>query len=793
MTSPEPPHRRNWIGRPELRREDRRLVRGEGRFVGTVSLPNTVDLVLVRSPLAHARVLGVDASAAERMPGVVAVLTAADLGPVAPMPVNPVEGADIVPVTPPPLAAERVRFAGEAVAAVVAETRAAAEDAAEAVEVEYDPMPVVASAEAALRADATVHDEAPDNVLVSWRRTEGNVDAAFASAAHVVRGIFEMPRLVAVPIETRGAVASYDASEDLLTLWLSSQDPHRPLAHLAAVLGRPRDRIRVIVRDVGGAFGSKGTLATEAAVAAIASMKLGRPVRWIEDRSENFLAAYQGRGFRADAALAVAADGRFLALRARLVADLGAYLFPTTATVPTTAAMLVTGAYATPAVDVELLGVATNRVPTGPYRGAGRPEGAYVAERLADLAARRLGLDPAEIRRRNFVPPERFPYTTPLGFTYDSGDYAAALDRACERFGYERRRAEQDRARARGRLVGLGLCTFIERAGAGLWESAEVAVEPDGGVLVRTGSTAHGQGHETTFAQIAADVFELDIGRVRVESGDTADVPEGMGTFASRSVTVGGSAVLECARAVRERATRIAARLLDVGEGDVTWRNGGAVANGRELSLAQLVAAAQDPTDLEPGESPGLSVRSRFSLPGLVFPFGAYAVAIEIDPDTGALAVDRIVAVDDAGRIVNPLLAEGQVIGSTVQGLGQALWEEMIHDEDGQPLTGNLTLYGIPGATEVPPIESEFLETPSPLNPLGAKGVGESGSIAMPAALANAVADALAPLGVEHLDPPYTPERLWRAIRSAPQRERASADIVPASEEPEKGSELDHQ
>jgi aerobic carbon-monoxide dehydrogenase large subunit len=758
-----PPVTGRWIGRPELRREDRRLVSGQGRFVGTMSQPGTAHLVLVRSPLAHARVLGVDASAAARMPGVVAVLTAADLGPLAPMPVNPAEGADVVAVSPPPLATGRVRFAGEAVAAVVAETPAAAEDAAEAVEVEYDPLPVVATPDEALRADAAVHDEAPDNVLLRWRGGDGDVDAAFAAAAHVVRGRFEMPRLVAVPIETRGALASYDAADDLLTMWLSSQDTHRPLAQLSAVLGRPPERIRVVVPDVGGAFGSKGALATEAVVAAIAAMRLGRPVRWIEDRSENFLAAYQGRGFRAHAELAVGADGRFLAVRARLLFDLGAYLFPNTAFVPVTAAVLVIGAYATPAANVEVVGVATNRVPTGPYRGAGRPEGAYVAERLADLAARELGLDPAEIRRRNLIAPDRFPYTTPLGLTYDSGQYAAALDRACERIGYDRRRAEQGQARAEGRLVGLGLSVTIERAGTGLWESGAVEVEPGGDVIVRTGSSAHGQGHETTFAQIAADVLGIDVGRVRVDAGDSAEVPEGVGTFGSRSVTVGGSAVFEAATAVRDEACRIAARMLGVEGGGVDWREGAAVAAGREVTLGEIAAAAA----ADPG-APRLSAQAQFTLPGLVFPYGAYAVAIEIDPATGALSVERIVAVDDAGRLVNPLLAEGQVIGATVQGLGQALWEEMVHDEDGQPLTGNLTLYGIAGAPEVPPIESEFLQTPSPFNPLGAKGVGESGSIALPAALANAVADALGPLGVTHLDPPYTPEKLWRAIRHAP-------------------------
>jgi carbon-monoxide dehydrogenase large subunit len=754
-----------WIGRSELRREDLRLTTGHGRFVDNVSLPGMAHMVLVRSPLAHAIILGVDTSSVTAVPGVIAVLTAADLGPHGAMPVNPVDGADVVPFPPPLLAEGRVRFVGEAVAAVVAETRAAAEDAAELVGIDYDPLPVVVHPADAIGSDVVLHERAPDNVALRWRRTVGDVAGAFATAAHVVEAHIRMPRLAAVPIETRGVVAVHDPESDFLTLYLSGQDPHRPIQQLSAVLDRPRERMRIVVRDVGGAFGSKGSLATESAVAAIASMRLGRPVKWIEDRSENFLAAHQGRGFDAVAALAVAADGTFLALRARLTADLGAYLLPATPAPPTNAAMLVTGVYATPAVDVELVGAVTNTVPTGPYRGAGRPEGAYVAERLADLAARTLGMDPVEVRRRNFIPPERFPYTTPLGFTFDSGNYAAALDRACDVFSYDERRRAQARARAEGRLVGLGLSVFIERAGAGLSEFGAAEIDSDGGVVVRTGSTAHGQGHETTFAQIAADVFGIDLGRVRVEAGDTALVPEGVGSFASRSVTVGGSAVFTACLAVREKATRVAARVLDATPDEVSWRDGTATVGDRSLSLAEIAAAAADPANVPDGEPLGLSQLSRFSLSGPVFPFGAYAVAIEIDPQTGVLTVNRVVAMDDAGRVVNPLLAEGQVIGSTVQGLGQAIFEEAVHDEEGQPLTGNLTLYGIPGASEVPPIQSEFQETPSPLNPLGAKGLGESGSIAIPAALANAVADALGPLGITHLDPPYTPEKLWRAIR----------------------------
>jgi carbon-monoxide dehydrogenase large subunit len=722
-----------WVGRGILRREDAPILRGEARYVGDLSQPDMLHMVVARSPFAHARLGAIDPAETLALPGVVTVLTAADLGRTGSMPIVPAEGAHVAAAPIPLLASDRVRFAGEPVAAVVAESRAIAEDAAELLAVDYDPLPVVADPTSALADGAAVlHAAAADNVLVRWRRTSGDVDGALAAAAHVIRGRFHLPRIAAAPIEPRGALAAYDADADLLTMWLSAQDPHRPLDHLCAVLGRDRSSIRVIVPEVGGAFGSKGTLAPEAAVAALAAMTIGHPVKWIEDRSENFLAAYQGRGQDADVELAVNADGRFLAVRARVVADLGAYLYPTTAVVPVTSAMLVTGVYATPVADVELLGVATNAVPTGPTRGAGRPEAAFVAERMADLAAAELGLDPAEIRRRNFIQPGRFPFDSPLGFTYDSGDYERALDRACALIDYESFRREQRAAEGSEGLRGIGISVFIERAGSAVWESGAVSVDASGHIVVRTGSTDHGQGHATTFAQIAADELGVDPADVEVRAGDTAEVPAGVGTFGSRSVTIGGSAVLQACREVRERARQ-------VGDGSMSLREAAAAAGGLEASV-------------------------RFEIAGPVFPFGAYIVTVRIDQGTGLVTVDRIVAVDDAGRIVNPALAEGQVVGSSVHGLGEALSEEVVVDDQGQQLTGTFAHYGILSALEVPPIQSEFQQTPSPFTILGAKGIGESGAIAVPAAVANAVADALAPLGVTHLDLPYTPERVWRAI-----------------------------
>jgi aerobic carbon-monoxide dehydrogenase large subunit len=760
-----------WVGRPLLRREDGPLLRGSAVFVGDRSPPDLCHLVMVRSPFSHARLLDVDTGAAVDSPDVVGVLTARDLEGLHPMPVSALEGEHVTRASIPLLADGAVRFAGEPVAAVLANTRAAAEDAAELVQADYDPLPPVADLDEALRDDVLVHPDAGTNVLVTWHRSAGDVDAAFTGADRVVRGRFEIPRIAAAPIETRGALGAYDAGADLLTMWLSAQDPHRPLSDLSEVLGRDPSRIRIVVGDVGGAFGSKGALAPEAAVVAVAAMRLGRPVRWIEDRSENFLAAYQGRGQRVEAELAVGADGRFLALRARVLADLGAYLYPATPIVPVSTAMLLTGVYDIASADVELRGVATTRVPTGPCRGAGRPEAAFVAERMADLAAAELGLDPAEIRRRNVIPPDRFPYRTALGFTYDSGNYRRALDIACERIGDQRLRTEQREARRAGRIVGLGLAVFLERAGSGQWESGAASIEPDGRIVIHTGSTSHGQGHGTTFAQIAADVLGVHPDAVEVRAGDTAEVPEGVGSFGSRSVTIGGSAVWQAVTEVAAKARRVAARMLET-DPDLVRCDGGrlVVPDGRSVSLADASAAAEDPSLVAPGEEPGLRIALRFSIAGPVFPFGAYAVAVEIDPGTGRLTVGRIVAVDDAGRIVNQALAEGQVLGSTIQGLGEAVSEEAIFDENGQVVTGTFATYGILAAPDVPPVESLFVETPSPLNPLGAKGVGESGAIAMPAAVANAVADALAPFGVRHLDPPYTPERLWRAIQSSAAR-----------------------
>jgi carbon-monoxide dehydrogenase large subunit len=751
------------------RREDEALLRGHATYVANMRLDGMAYMAIARSPLAHARILRVDVTAAKAADGVIDVLSAEDIATLTdPMPVVSREGAHLAPVPVPLLAREKVRFVGEPVAAVVAESQARALDALELIDVDYEPLPALVDPREAADAGTVLHDGIGDNVILRWARSQGDVGEAFRSAT-IVRGRFHIPRLIASPIEGRGCVAAYDASKDSLTLWCSAQDPHRPRRELESVLRRPAGRTRVLVPDVGGAFGGKGGLFPEYAVAAVAAMRLGRPVSWVEDRNENFIGSYHGRGIDADVELAVSADGRFLALSGRLLADLGAYLYPVSAVSPTCAGIMLTGTYDIPTASVEVLGIATNKAPIGPYRGAGRPESTFVIERLADMAARRLGMDPAEIRRRNLIDKAAFPYRNPLGYTYDSGDYAAALSRVQECLPYSGWRAIQSARRAEGRLIGIGLAVFADRTGPGLWERAKVSVRSSGTVAVTIGASPHGQGHETTFAQIAADALGVSPADVEVRHGDSSEL-DGMGTYGSRSVAVCGSALVEAAKEVKEQAKRAVSHVLEVDARDLVWGDGRFYVKGSPefgMTLMQAAAAAANAQDLPPDISRTLEATSRFALAGLVFPFGAHAAVVEVDPETGLVTLLRLATVDDAGLIVNPLLAEGQVHGSVAQGIAAALWEEMSYDEEGQPLTASFADYGIPSAADLATAEvsGEFQTTPSPLNPLGAKGVGESGTIGVPAAIGNAVIDALAPFGVDHADLPYTPEKVWRLLR----------------------------
>jgi carbon-monoxide dehydrogenase large subunit len=744
-----------WTGQEIRRVEDVRLLTGAGRFVDDLVLPEAprmLHLVAVRSPVAHARVRGIDVTAARAAPGVRAVLTRADLAGLGSLPIMKENGVQAADVPIPVLAGDRVRFAGEPVAAVVADTRAQAVDATELVAVDYDELPAVVAVDDALTGQVLLHEDIPRNVLFRWQRSNGDVDLSFARAARVVRARLELPRLAAAPMEPRGALAWHDPDTGLLTVYASAQDPHRPRMQLAAVLRRPPDSIRVVVGDVGGAFGSKGVLAPEAFVAAVASARLGVPVKAIETRSENFLAAYQGRGARADCELAVDADGRFSGLRVRLTADIGAYLYPPSTVPPVLAGLLVTGVYGTVAADVEVLGVATNKVPTGPYRGAGRPEGAYIAERMADLAAAELGLDRVEIRQRNLISPAALPYQTAIGTTIDSGDFPLLLERCCELLDYGTALAGQRQARDRGEVSGVGLVVFCEMSGLGFWESAAVSMRPDGRAIAQTGSSPHGQGHQTAFAQLLADALGLGLDQVEIRYGDSAQVPPGVGTFASRSAIVGGSALVAAATELKQAAAQRAAERFGVPAAQVAWRAGKLLGPDVAIEAGELAADG------------GLTAATTFKLAAPVYSSGAYGVTVAIDKDTGVLSVGRLVAVHDAGTLINPLIAEGQVVGATLQGFAEAVSEQVVYDADGQLLTGSFLSYGILSAAEAPVLHSEFISAPSPLNPLGVKGVGETGTTGMPAVMASAVADALAPFGVRHLDPPYTAERLHQAM-----------------------------
>ena len=686
------------VGQPLRRREDERILRGRTRYLDDIDPAGAAHVAFLRSPFAHARIAGIEVP--EGLEGVVAVITAAELeGRVRDLPVQGFEGGRLADEGHPVLARDEVRYAGQPVAAVLAESRALAEDAAELVEVDYEPL------------DPVLDARTSDAELSNWHKVTGDVEGAFASAVRVVRATHALPRLAPVPMEPRGAIASYDESEDLLTVWVSAQDSHRQLAGLATVLDRPEESIHVIVPDVGGAFGSKGAPAPETMLVAAAAMITGQTVKWAEDREENFIASYQGRGMEADVELALDADARILAVRARVFADLGGYLMPTTAIPTHTTGMLMCGVYDVQVADIEVSGRRTNKVPTGPYRGAGRPEAAYFIECTVDIAARELGIDPLELRRRNMI--SELPYATALGWTYDSGDYVRCLERAVELVRPEHRADDE-------RVVGTGFGMYVERAG-GQFETAEAELLPGGRLLVRSGSSPHGQGHDTTFAQLAAERFGVGIDDVELRFGDSREVPRGVGTFASRSVAMGGSALVQAVDALKEKCEA-------VGEAE-----------------------------------PGLKASARFES-DLVFSSGAYGAVVEIERATGRLRVLRLAAVDDAGRIINPLLAEGQVIGGAAQGLGECLVEEAAYDEEGNPTFASFIGYSLLTAAEMPDVVAEFVETPSPLNPIGAKGIGEGGAIGTPPAVANAVADAL---GGVRVDPPFTEDKLWRALRKA--------------------------
>ncbi len=765
------------VGAHRKRVEDPRLVQGHGQYVDDFRLPGTLEVALVRGTHAHARIRRVDLEAARNAPGVVAVWDGARVKDTPRLPNRvAIEEKHVSPL--PVLAHEHVTMVGYPVAAVVATDRYLARDAAALVEVEYEPLPVVTSPERALEPDAPIlHPSLGTNLAYHLVKEGGDVEGVFATAKHTLSLRLVHSRLAQVPMEPRGILASYDRDADLLTVWRSTQSPFGTRDGLSIALQRPAESVRVIAPDVGGGFGAKGSVYPDELVAVLLAMELGTPVRWVSTRMEDLQFTMQGRDQVNLVDVAFDDDGIMNGLKVRTIHNLGGVMMSPVAAPPLRVSDFATGAYGFRAHRAEGFGVYTNTPPTGPYRGAGRPEAAFVAERAVEEVARFLGLDRLEVRRRNFLRPDQFPYRTPVGSIYDSGNYERALDRALELVGYDHLREEQRQARDRGELLGIGIATTIEVSGQG-FEFGSVEVEPDGTVVARTGSSSHGQGHETSFAQVVADQLEVPFERVRILHGDTADIPIGGGTGGSRSMVVGGSAVARAGQSVKQKAIRVAATLLEVAPDDLEYARGGVEVRGapeRRLELARIAEAAREGAGLADGEH-GLRDEGQFQADGNAVPFAATIAVVRVDRETGRVQLERLVAVDDIGTVVNPLIVDGQVAGGLTQGIAEALYERIAWDEDGQLLTATLLDYAVPTAEMVPDYEMDLVETPSPFNPLGAKGVGESGCVSAPPAIVNAVLDALAPLGVDlsRLTMPLTSEKLWRAMREAEGRKGTS-------------------
>jgi carbon-monoxide dehydrogenase large subunit len=755
------------FGSAVRRTEDPRFLSGEARYVDAIHVDGALRATFVRSMMPHARVSSIDVMEAASMPGVAAVLVAGDLGLAPKPPAGNVEG----PFQRPVLASEVVRYVGEPLALVLAEDLGRAQDAAEVVLVDYDPLePVVDVERAASPGAPLLFPDAGTNVADAFE--EGWGDDVLSGAEVVVRGRFVHRRLAPVPMETNAILVV--PGDDALTVWVSTQVPFDVRADLCDWLDLDKARVRVVAADVGGGFGSKLHVYPEYLACAAAALRLGAPVKWIETRSESMVSLNHGRAQIHEVELGATRGGRIVGLRVDILADMGAY--PIGAYLPPTTQTMLPGVYRIPRVASRGRSVVTTTTPVAEYRGAGRPEATATIERAVDLLAAELGMDPVELRRRNLIPPEAFPFETAVGSRYDVGEYERALDEALRIAGYGALRREQAERRARGdRLaLGIGVSTYVEVTGFGRKEFGAVEVQHDGSVLVRTGSSPQGQGHETAFAQLVASTLGAPMEDVRVVHSDTALVPRGEGTYGSRTLQVGGTAAFEAASAVVEKARRLAGHLLEVGVEDVVPLGDGriGVAGAPELACtwAQLAAAAADPTRLPEGLEPGLAAEARSFQREYTYPFGAHVAVVEVDLETGDARLVRHVAVDDCGRVLNPMLVEGQVHGGLGQGIAQALYESVEYDAAGTPLTTTLATYGMPAAPEVPAFETARTQTPTPVNPLGAKGIGESATIGSTPAVQNAVVDALAHLGVRHIDLPLTPERVWREIT-----DRASA------------------
>jgi carbon-monoxide dehydrogenase large subunit len=778
------------VGQRTKRREDPRLIRGRGTYVDDIALIGMQHIVFKRSDVAHGRIRSIDTSAAKAMDGVEAVFTGAEIAEfLGPMPIG-------TPFPSPEhraVAVDTVRFAGEPVAVVVAADRYIARDAADAIVVTYDTLPAVVDLELAMTGKPTViHPAFPNNLAIALVPSgtgvsadgstvdDSAVDAAFAKAEVVISQRMMNQRLAPSAMEPRGVVAHFEPGKESMTIWSSTQNPHILRSFIAALTGLGQDRVRAIAPEVGGGFGAKINIYGEEYVTAAISKRLGIPVKWTEDRSEAFVATTHGRDILGYVDLAAKRDGTVLGLKIRLIADIGAYNMLLTAAIPTLTMMMANATYNIPAIRTTLTEVFTNKTPTDAYRGAGRPEATYFVERAMDMLARELTMDPAELRRKNFIKPSQFPFATQMGAIYDSGDYEKALDLALKNAKWDQLKAERDAARAQGRLVGLGLSMYVEVCGIGPsaalptggWEHSQVTIERDGRISATTGASPHGQGNETTFAQMLADQFGVPMDDITILHGDTGVVKQGIGTFGSRSQAVGGAALQMAGAKVKTKMAKFAAALLEAHEDDLVFENGmisvkGSPASGK--SFASVAAYAYVPVPLPPGLEPGLSDEAFFEPSNNTYPFGCHISMMEIDRQTGEPTLLRMVAVDDAGNLINPLIVEGQIHGGLAQGIGQAMIEEVVYNEDGQLMTGSFMDYAIPRAIDFPRFELDATVTPTPVNPLGAKGVGEAGTLGSTPSIVAAAVDALSGFGVKHIDMMLRPEKLWRIIQGGQQ------------------------
>ncbi len=785
-----------YIGKSVKRVEDKRFITGKGKYTDDIVLPGMCHAYILRSPYAHAKINSVDTSEAEAMEGVIAVFTGQDIadsgvnGIPTGWQVNFKNGDTMKEPPHPILVADKARHMGDGVAVVIAETLALARDAADAIVVDYEELPAVARADKAVEDGAPlVHDEAPNNICFDWElgNPKEEVAEALAKAHHVTKLEYVNQRVIPNAIEPRSAIGHYDEARDNYTLYTTSQNPHLTRLLLCAfVLGIPEHRVRVVAPDVGGGFGSKIFHYAEEALMIWVSERIKRPVKWTADRSEAFMSDAHGRDHVTKAQMGFDKDGNIVAMQATTLANLGAYLSTFGPAVPTYLhGTLMQGLYTTPKVNVDVTGVFTHTVAVDAYRGAGRPEATYLLERLIDTAALEMGRDPAELRLQNFIKPfdgvEQPGYQTQVALQYDSGNYQGVLERALEMVDYKAFRKEQAKAREEGKYVGIGFSTYIEACGiapsavvgalgarAGLYEVGQVRVQPTGKVSVYTGAHSHGQGHETTFAQVVADRLGIPLDDVEIVHGDTEQVAFGMGTYGSRSLAVGGSAIVKSLDKIIEKGAKIAAHKLEATEDDLEFADGKWSVKGTDKSIGfgDVALTAYVPHDYPQGLEPGLDFSSFYDPANFTYPFGAHVAIVEVDPETGEVKLKRFIAVDDVGNVINPMIVDGQIHGGLAQGIGQALYEGAIYDENAQLVNGSYMDYAMPRADNFPSFELDRQVTPCPHNPLGVKGAGEAGTIGSAPAVVNAVMDALSPLGIFDIQMPLTPERVWRAIHS---------------------------